>query len=376
MKKILITGGPVHAYLDDVKIITNKFKGGLISNLADQICKQYEGKIEIIYLSSKTSIVPKNKSIKHIIHNGLYDYRDKVLELAPSMDGVVLGAAVVNLIPKNKIEGKFPSHNYKVGDTIPINFTIAPRIIDEVKKVSPNTCLFGFKLLSGVEKEELISAAYGVLLESKAVTVFANDAMNIMQKYAVTKERSVHQLSNEDLPSWIWERLNEQYYKTIRKEMGLVSVAESNEFFQLVKRYKSLFVKVKEGFVFGTIALRRENDSFFTTIRGKNESDGGTVVEEVDDEKKTVCVGFGLPKATLNAPLLNKIFKERKDVKYIVHYHGRFLSLPSVEYKTPGTVEDSLLRDVKKYPSFYIKGHGSILSFNEKGEIINEIPAL
>jgi phosphopantothenoylcysteine synthetase/decarboxylase len=31
--KILITGGPVHAYLDPVKIITNKFKGGLMAEL-------------------------------------------------------------------------------------------------------------------------------------------------------------------------------------------------------------------------------------------------------------------------------------------------------------------------------------------------------
>jgi phosphopantothenoylcysteine synthetase/decarboxylase len=31
--RILITGGPVHAYLDAVKIITNKFKGGLMAEL-------------------------------------------------------------------------------------------------------------------------------------------------------------------------------------------------------------------------------------------------------------------------------------------------------------------------------------------------------
>ena len=31
--KMLITGGPVHAYLDAVKIITNKFKGGLMAEL-------------------------------------------------------------------------------------------------------------------------------------------------------------------------------------------------------------------------------------------------------------------------------------------------------------------------------------------------------
>ena len=36
-KKILVTGGPVHAYLDDVKIITNRFKGGLMARLAEHL---------------------------------------------------------------------------------------------------------------------------------------------------------------------------------------------------------------------------------------------------------------------------------------------------------------------------------------------------
>jgi hypothetical protein len=34
--RILITGGPVHAYLDAVKIITNKFKGGLMAELGKE----------------------------------------------------------------------------------------------------------------------------------------------------------------------------------------------------------------------------------------------------------------------------------------------------------------------------------------------------
>lgn len=34
MKKILITGGPVHANLDAVKIITNRFRGGRMVDLA------------------------------------------------------------------------------------------------------------------------------------------------------------------------------------------------------------------------------------------------------------------------------------------------------------------------------------------------------
>ena len=48
MKNILITGGPVHAYLDAVKIITNRFKGGLIAQLATDILS-YDARIHYVY---------------------------------------------------------------------------------------------------------------------------------------------------------------------------------------------------------------------------------------------------------------------------------------------------------------------------------------
>ena len=225
-KKILITGGPVHAFPDDVKIITNKFKGGLMVKLAGEFVDMAENlhaetkvnrgdkkaDVHVTYLCSKNAQQPwwadylGGEDTPHLTcvhHNGIDDYMEIVKGLAHTHDAVILGAAVANLIPKNKIKGKFPSHNYKPGDTIPIEFTIAPRIIDEVKKVNSNCLLFGYKLLSGVDYCELVRAAYGVLLESKAVTVFANDAMDLMQKYAVTKERGVHPIHNNQVAKWV-----------------------------------------------------------------------------------------------------------------------------------------------------------------------------
>ena len=74
MKKILVTGGPVHAYLDSVKIITNRFKGGLMADLADNL----SGLTEVTYLSPAKlgSVLPKNqfKNINLIEHKGFEDY--------------------------------------------------------------------------------------------------------------------------------------------------------------------------------------------------------------------------------------------------------------------------------------------------------------
>ncbi len=51
-------------------------------------------------------------------------------------------------------------------------------------------------------------------------------------------------------------------------------------------------------------------------------------------------------------------------------YNNIYKTLITEDYATPGTVEDTYRPLVVTYPSFNIKGHGCILSFNEKGELL------
>jgi len=390
MKRILITGGPVHANLDSVKIITNRFKGGLIADLAGKFVKMSEEtissdrEVEVTYLCSKDSKQPPWDEFENSIlnpycrvwhHKGLEDYMEQVLSLAPEMDAVILGAAVVNLIPAKKIEGKFPSHNYKPGDIIPIDFTIAPRVIDKVKEVNPKTHLFGFKLLSGVDNQELIRAAYGVLLESKAVTVFANDAKNLTQKYAVTKERGVHPLpDNNEIMKWILDRIDEKYYKTIVRPENYkndVMKKAEKDIKNIIKENKNSFIKTDEGYIFGSAALKfgePECFGFVTTARGKNKIDDIAFVDTVKHDKKEVFC-MTTKKASLNAPLFHYIFRQFSNVKKILHFHHQRNDLTTLKYATPGTDKDSDRYDIKN-PSFNIEGHGCILSYNENGELL------
>ena len=353
--RILITGGPVHAYLDAVKIITNKFKGGLMAELADRL-KFVDPNVEITYLTAKGMKVPSTNNPTILYHDGFDDYRYQVKYLAPEFDAVILGAAVANLIPMNPLKGKFPSHNYKVGDRIPIDFTIAPRIIDEVKLVAPKTHLFGFKLLSGVPHEELISAAYGVLLESKATAVFANDAKDLMHKYAVTKERGVHPMDIGEMAYFIVETIKDEYYRTILSEkLDTVDLDSLQKFIALKKQFADSFKPVPEGYVFGTIAVRLPSGGFITTGRGKRELDSWLLVREVIHRERMVITS-GMKKASLNAPLLDWLFRRHPDVYAIVHTHQLNLWQDEFPYAPPGTVRDSQ-RDIDK--SFSIKNHGA-----------------
>lgn len=361
MKKILITGGPVHAHLDAVKVITNRFRGGLMCQLAEDLLT-YDVSITYLCAPSVGAQIPVSSDrIEVVRHQGFDDYVAKVLELAPQMDAVVLGAAVANLIPAKPWQGKFPSHDYKPGDVIPINFKIAPRVIDEVKRVAPNTHLFGYKLLDGVSNQELISAAYGIVVESRATTVFANDARDLQQKFAVTKERGVHPLKHENLAWWIWTTINDSYYASIHDPQLRIPMEAHTKVQRLIKQNSDRFVKVETGLVFGTVAVRH-GDGFVTTGRGKRELDSISMVTKVDHRKQQVYSG-GDTKASLNAPLLSWLFSNKK-VDHIVHYHEQVPGIPTYAYAPPGTVRDSKRLTTT---SFNIEGHGCMLLFDAEG---------
>lgn len=373
MVKILISGGPVHAYLDAVKLLTNKFKGGRMLSLANKLS---DCGADVTYLTTKLT---KINSVNAVYHDGYHDYRRLVRELAPQNDAVILGAAVANLVPVAPWSGKFPSHQHKIGDVFSVPMTVAPRIIDEVKRdqvdmfpynplfpsdhketllaSNPNCHLFGYKLLSGVSVDELVEAAYNIVLASGATAVFANDANNLDQKYAVTKERAVIPLMENDLPRFILQCLDDVYYKSIIYPDDLASYDQDIEAAKdLISRHSDKFKTTQGGYVFGTVAVRTGVSSFITTARGKRELDDWTLVRAVDHEKHEV---YASPKrATLNAPLLSHIFQCFPDVMSVVHYHEcpKDSTYKVYPWAPPGTVRDS----VRKLDggNFVIDHHG------------------
>lgn len=367
--RFIVTGGPVHAYLDDVKIITNRFRGGMMSALADHLT--YLGH-DVIYLTTKDSEHPV-VTREVVFHNGIDDYMKKVLDYAADADGVVLGGAVANLIPKQRIQGKFPSHNYKPGDTIPIEFTIAPRIIDAVKKVSPDVNLFGFKLLSNVAHDELVRAAYGVLLESKATAVFANDTTNLKKKHIITRERGEIVLGDAPadrfggLAQFIIDCTADLYYRTeLNAPMNGIGPEHFNSFNEVVSVWGERFKQTPEGYVFGTVAIRGPSwsQSFLTTGRGKNELEDTAVVHSVDHENRIVRV-TGSRKATLNAPLLDRIFQHDPRAKKIIHFHEQLPDVPTLPYAPAGTVRDAMRALPHGPVAFNIAGHGCFILRHE-----------
>jgi hypothetical protein len=231
------------------------------------------------------------------------------------------------------------------------------------------------RLLGGAPHDELITAAYEVLLGSKSTAVFANDAGNLQTVQMVTKERGVHTMMRGAMCEQIRQLCADQYYRTLpsaieatewvlrtQREIGMALVEEIVD--------EDRLLKTPEGFVFGTVAHRAEDGAFYTTARGKHELEDSVTVTKVDHAERIVYT-VGGKKATLNAPLLAAIFRDEPKVMYIKHYHDYEPGLPRLPWAPPGTARDSI-RPIdehmgRAWTSFNIEEHGCFLLFDKEG---------
>jgi len=400
--QVLVTGGPVPVNLDAVKIITNRFKGGRMLMLADDLASH---DCDVTYLTNKKPPIERYNFLQPkdiYIHNGFDSYRKQVLEMASDFDMVVLGAAVANLIPDEKWKehflngGKFPSHDYKVDDVIAVPFRIAPRIIDAVKAVAPKTTLVGFKLLSNVKRDILYKAALETMRSSRADFVVANDVLKLDEKMVVNREHGFVDLreSTGELSKFLAKMARDEFYSTERMDILHNSCVFNSpwkqDWHKLLDTYGTRIQQGKRigDVVPGCIALRQHENSFWITPRGKRGLGPAILVHGVDHEKRTVMVqpydafqgsieswNFDYPaptgaenKASLNAPFIARIFEEHLDVKAVAHWHpSNWTNVDNRDsfnhdatiysYERPGTVRDSM-RSVSD-DFFVIEGHGT-----------------
>ena len=209
---------------------------------------------------------------------------------------------------------------------------------------------------------EIIEETYRSLLENKwhFVILDVKGVLNVL-----TKEKSIFEINNEQ--QFINEFEQDIYYKTIISNQKMkINKNDLKIYKEYIKKYKDIMLKNIYGdkYIFGSIAVKTEN-GFITTIRGKENLNDYTIVNSVDHTNHTLNVAN--KKATLNAPLLDYLFKNEK-VKVIVHINHEYDDkLPYYDYAFPGTVRDSI-RDNKT--SFNIKHHGVIYLFDKNGKLI------
>ncbi len=363
MKNILISVGPIHGKLDSVKIITNKFKGGLAALTAKELAKKRpKDLITVVKCNETVFYKSKEKDIKNIKIVNVEDFFDyEKFVLNNKFDAYILAAAVANLIPKNSLKGKFPSHNFKEGEKVNIPFVITRRVIMHIKEKFPRSTLIGYKLFDG-SNEELIKAGWDLLVETKSNAIFCNNPKTAKEKkICLLPDGSKIELDFYEHINFINRIIDLQWYKTKILNSKKPLFENSDDFIRILDKTTEKFPP----YMFGCVAFK-SGEGFYTTVRGKKEIQKNfAYLYKVDHKNKIV---YADKKATLNAPLLDLIFSITNS-KVIVHSHKK-LNSESLEYIFSGTNEEFDIKEkIKKIHnkgenSFNVKFHGYYSWFN------------
>lgn len=380
-QKIVISCGPIPARLDSVKYITNRFKGGLAFKTAQYLIDKGADVTVVMWKHTRMPNVGGQyadywlqENVHIVTVEDVFDYYKWFEEHAAAYDAFILAAAVANLTPSAPFAGKFPSHNYKVGEKFDIQFEIAPRAIDIIKKLNPRACLIGYKLFDAQTDEELIEIARHTLADSRANIIFANTPAEAKsRKLAIMPDHSVIPCDFEEHLELINRALRQEYYRTVVEPM----TTEESEFPQvrkalaIVKMYEHTF----NGFGTAGVPILLPGQTWFaTTSRGhKGEP---VVVKKIDHINRIV---YASAKATLNAPTLDRVLSQRNYGGIVIHRHDddpNFQPGPIkdvyVGYLFPGTKEEATTIELAfwhepKSNRFRLPYHGDLTFFKWEG---------
>jgi len=297
-------------------------------------------------------------------------YKQRCEEEAKWAQAAVMTAAVINYLPEKPFRGKMPTDL----DTVDVRLIRSPYVIDEMRRINPKLKLIGCKLTSREPVESTVEKAQKLIERSKAHAVVANDKENLRLKLLCFPDGTVIHFDDDfdGLYEEIERMITDEHFHTVEANQESVQPHVMTIMERILDRYRSRFLKdfAGQGRAFGSIAVRAEaTGSMVVTPRIKSsmETSSRCPLVRVDlDERRVITNGI---KATVNAPLLWKMLKNFGAASAILHLHEELPGVPTLDYAPPGTVRDSIRKDLPK--TFNIRGHGFIACLNRYGDILD-----
>jgi len=327
-KNIMISLGQIPAKLDAVKYVGNRFGGGLMLKLAQEL-SPYHNITIVKWKYNKIDVKESTNNeycpdFKIVDVDDIMSYHEYVKK--HEYDAYILGAAVANLMPVEPWKGKFPSHNYKEGDTFDIKFKIAPRVINIVKQYHPKSTLIGFKLSTGCYLD-----ANEVLHESKSDLVVYNNPKNLQETILCYKTGLTENVNRIEL----WKHINnlinvdvdfdvKKYRENIWKDKfpfdelsrNIVDI-NLNTFFLFKEMEKYVLDEDKHGSIFFR-DVRDDVTEFYTHSRYNKDFASVMSGEKID---KLKSYKLEKDKYTQALPVFLFLQEELPEHNYFIHTH-------------------------------------------------------
>jgi phosphopantothenoylcysteine decarboxylase/phosphopantothenate--cysteine ligase len=168
-RKVLITAGPTIENIDPIRIITNPSSGKMGAALAFEAVRR--GATVTIIHGPITTVLPRQaRTIS--IHTTNEMYNETVKQLQSSNYDVVLATAAPSDYAPKTVEKKISTDEHR---KLTLELHATQKIVDDIKKVSPNVFLVAFRAQAGLSREELVTDGYARLKQASANLLATND---------------------------------------------------------------------------------------------------------------------------------------------------------------------------------------------------------
>jgi len=168
-RKVLITAGPTIENIDPIRIITNPSSGKMGAALAFEAIRR-GATVTIIHGPITTTLPRQARTIS--IHTTNEMYNETIKQLKSSNYDVVFATAAPSDYSPKTIEKKISTDEHK---KLTLELHATQKIVDDIKKVSPNAFLVAFRAQVGLSREELVTDGYARLKQASAELLATND---------------------------------------------------------------------------------------------------------------------------------------------------------------------------------------------------------
>lgn len=314
---IVVTAGGVKEKIDNVRSITNSSSGKLGLNIAHyylieqpdceliyiyggtaEPCLDEKGRVENIKIKDTQDLMD---TVSHILISRKVDIFVHSMAVADYTTECVIDMEKLKFLVLDQTISDFDAlikdcmvdKDSKISSSMKMPAIVlknTPKVIEQIKKLSPYTFLVGFKLLDNVSEEELFDVGFNLLRKNRCNLVLANDIYHIRQGnhkgMLIYPEKTYDMVEGKhNIAKFIVkqsiERFNVKHPKSIQKSSDNgISDELYSKFYKMGKWLdQSDFLPMvinhdrtdKVG-TYGNMSVNTEN-GFYITCRNVNKSD-------------------------------------------------------------------------------------------------------
>jgi phosphopantothenoylcysteine decarboxylase/phosphopantothenate--cysteine ligase len=170
-KRIIITAGPTIEFIDPVRTLSNRSSGRMGVALARE-ARRLGGSVTLIYGPGTAPPPPGIDLIRVVTTEDMLHASREALSRNPEADFFIAAAAVADFKPTGSRNEKIST---RLSSVLTIELKPTPKIVEEVKHLSPGSFLVAFKAEYGGTEEEMRDASLSLMKRTGADLVVAND---------------------------------------------------------------------------------------------------------------------------------------------------------------------------------------------------------